>query len=753
MRISEKQFLFSAKSYICNNEDKKKLEDYSKNVQEKMLYYRSLSDGFLRNENYYTDEVIEQATKYYGELINSNATKNAKYLFCPHCKKSHRIYEYLIPKTSIKELIKKYEYLFGIIHALDNYNYYITCKEDYIPLLIGYKGQNNNEKYMYKEVFRLPKTESIFKKELDEISNMYIPTEEFKHDENGLIQMCPSCGERIRHKKGKEKIYNYSDDYKYIFLTREPSWTKQNIIDYDYNIFIRENKVICSIIRWQIFPNIYGKLHITPINIRLVFNTKTGQSYYLRPINMHTKNPVDGNEVRLQNITYKTMKVPCFLTKNVANDIIKAICEQKGIAIISVEEILGYNNTFLLTKECEKTNDLMTIPVGEKICKHIPPLIDVVNAVNRYSNLGIPFINNYCYFNSWLELSNDLKRNLYMFQNSQNDFIKYMKKEKIKNKKIISLIANNPMNLVIYNNLKNIGINNPDSLIKFIESKDNRILKLLDLINDMHSNYKYSFNEFNNDYISEKSETELVNKILSCMSAILYRDTCNMYHSIKENCDLTKKAKIKLFKGNLKEIHDRLIEVSNTLGESSFYIPYEKSDMHLNCSCGNYYFELAKTSLDMKKVGAEMHICVGSYARYAFSRNCIIIFMKNKVTNKTEACIEIYPDKKNVRQVKDYCNTHATQEKWSALKSYFAYQKIKTDDSTRYGHDDCECFKDAEIIGIQERKDNDYKIFDEVSDVKFEDMIIESNVLQDLGVSVKETAINNGIYQPFMNFW
>ena len=118
MRISEKQFLFSAKSYICNNEDKKKLEDYSKNVQEKMLYYRSLSDGFLRNENYYTDEVIEQATKHYGELINSNATKNAKYLFCPHCKKSHRIYEYLIPKTSIKELIKKYEYLFGIIQKL-----------------------------------------------------------------------------------------------------------------------------------------------------------------------------------------------------------------------------------------------------------------------------------------------------------------------------------------------------------------------------------------------------------------------------------------------------------------------------------------------------------------------------------------------------------------------------------------------------------------------------------------------------------
>lgn len=722
MRVDEKKYLFSTHQF-------KKVRKHK--YPNEVLINASKYIAPLRKSHYelsgleeLEENIIEQYknhikgyTIHYSDTINKDIImEKCFYTFCPHCNKAHRRHEYLIPKTSFDKIIKKYEKIFAIIDFFTFEDYYPNnSNEDVMLQLIG-DGTSVN-KYIYNNIIsshtsQYSEDEKYLIKELEAL---YIPVNEFECDEEGLVQKCPSCGERIKHDKSKKNTFSIDDDeYISMKLTREKTWFYDNIIDYSYSIFKNENKVVFSLIRWRIFPNINGKFHIVPTNTRLVFNTETGMSYSFRECNMETKKPLNCNDTRIKNTTYSGMMMNAQLTENETNDILKAICETKNIDVIKVSDIAERNKlrpSYVLFR-----------------C--------LVNAVNRYGNLGLDFISNYCMMNiNNVPINNNLKRKWFLFQSSPEVFAKYIKNNHIKSKKIISLIANNPINIFYYKNLIDSDFKSQDSYIKLLESKDyDNMSKIIKTINS------YESKQFIKDYVELKSETELVNKILS--NPLIYKDVCTMYTKILVSCDLKDDSKRKMFKGNLLEIHDRLTKIYNNISDTEFNIPYEKNDLKLNCICDDYYFELAKTSTDMKEVGSKMHICVGSYSRRAFSRNCIIVFMKNRKTKLPEVCIEISPDKKLVLQVKDYCNASASKEKWLALNSYFKYHNIETIS--------CDCvFVSEETTKVTQYKSNDYKIFKKTSEATMEEMMIRDNTLEEYGIVYKKEKTPYLFDEPF----
>lgn len=119
----------------------------------------------------------------------------------------------------------------------------------------------------------------------------------------------------------------------------------------------------------------------------------------------------------------------------------------------------------------------------------------------------------------------------------------------------------------------------------------------------------------------------------------------------KEDVD---KYILKILKSDFgKKEHDDASSVYDLCANENFEIPYMEEELKLEESSEGFSILLAKDTMELKKIGRELNICVGSYANYALTKGCTILHVIKD--NVEKVCIELI--KNRVVQVKGYGNS------------------------------------------------------------------------------------------------
>lgn len=639
--------------------------------------------------------------------IEYNVPKKVKttYMTCPYCKKSHLITDYISPINGWDNLIKKYDDKLGyILYCCIAENNIFSIKEIIFNLLedrsIPHKtsfvrsrdNENIYEDSIYQKIYAHP---SIAKKKT-ELREFFIPISEFLNQDNELIYRCPNCASNIELGKTRrpgefEDIKNYT----YKRLERHKDWFQQNKYLYAYKIdFNEENSCLSvSLITNHVFPLPNAKNMVKQQCERITFNIKTGQSYRFRMIDLDTKTVSKEDEKcsRIMNMTYGEKGwVISVITKKIAIEIATMILEKKGVSL----------NLQMIFDDINENNKYQ--------------LYRTLFSINRYADsYSADFIKALVFEGSYIPLKD--RKEFAHIQSNIVKLSKFLKKHKVNGKYQKNKCLKNPLKAKIVYFLKEIGFTNNDIINSFLENED----KLLMIVNntsyiyDMHYSRLQIKNmrEFITDYCEVKSETELVKKLSG--NRHFFTDTVNMYYYLKEEIELFPHMKKELFKGDLKEIHDRISVLRDSLNKKNYYINYTTDDLKLNGSVDDYVFSLATTAKEMRDVGAIMHICVGSYAEEAWRKFCYIVFMKNK-SGELQVCIELRKCGQTfeLRQAKDYCNNVLSEEKKAPLVAWLKIHQIRFDncyDSQRNSLFEINC--ESQNFVSDDCYDN-YKIFD-----------------------------------------
>ena len=144
-------------------------------------------------------------------------------------------------------------------------------------------------------------------------------------------------------------------------------------------------------------------------------------------------------------------------------------------------------------------------------------------------------------------------------------------------------------------------------------------------------------------------------------------------------------------KGNMREIHDRLLWKVTGIERRNRAIPYKKDDGKLEAVIDGITFLLAKDTYELQDVGQSMGICVGTYGNDAVSRTCTIVVMRKN--GKPIGCLELMQHKtgKNKRrwclvQAKAKYNNLLQGEHALALKQYVENNSLDASSCTDYEH-------------------------------------------------------------------
>jgi len=574
--------------------------------------------------------------------ISTKQKMSRRYMCCPFCRTFSSMEKLLTPIDGWDVVIKRHakEILARLIFprlslcplSKNHTLYYIpeqelimNCltlrtKEETDNPFIGYKTDKNEKKQKDMKGYFL----------YDLIS------EEFACTKEGIPKaVCPYCKKEIPMQHGW--LLRPKKPYKPHHLFRDSRWFDYNTMDANIDVFVQGNKFTVSLIKWHLYPNVHGKLHVESTNIRETLNLETGQTYLFREIDMKTKKPTIISEKypKIMNITYSNNFFALFNQKQ-TEYVIKKLCECKGI---------------------EDLSDLCS-------CNYISYCgrDSLIPIINRYGCYGRDFIKTFVKLSDSKFFKTSDKTMLYRISKDKDMFDKLIKKHGITGKKKKRLFAENPMLFIFDKYIDMFAIKNPDVRLRLMENP----MKLAEIKVAADTSF------INMDACSEivrfKSESEFANAIIEFKPYKII-DTLNMYDRIIKKVSLDDNGKKKLLSGNFSQLHDKFAYIINIMDDEPFYIPYTKEQLSINCKCGKYTFMLAKTSLEMKSVGKTMHICVGSYDKSALDHSCIIIFMKDK-DDKPAACIELSPDMKELVQFKDYCNQSVSEDKLEAAVSF-----------------------------------------------------------------------------------
>lgn len=731
MKIKEKYF-FETKSCkeipyseVWKNMDKECLEKIvtvlfkskSLNLNYQVMYNRDAPypENLDDLEEIYS-KYIERIESLYNKSEKYNcvtAVQEMRHFYCPGCGRAHRDYEYLKPMSSWDEIKKRYKEIITFSKLINFFSLpYYGYKKVFDTFSIITNIMFNPKKREDERFEKGPFGSLCLGCCVPPYEDKYIPFHEFQLAKNGMpLLCCPDCGEIIEIRESANFICA-PKNLKYKYLTRRDNWFINNSIPYSYEIFERDEKVILSIIYSHYFPNIQGKLVIKKLtNDRYVFNTKTGQSYKMRTIDMDTKKGVfDGDntysvykEPKINNITY-CRNFSFHIPEECIQATLDAICKKQNVPLILAKDIDEYR-----IKCRNKGTGFNDYEVSN---------VKIISYVNRYAKLGRDFIKllyetcDTCYIYHRKQL-----RKYFEMQTNPQVFIDLMEKNNIKTKGLKKIFAKNPLLLFNYNYLVTIGFKNVDVIMSLL--KNEKTIKWFKKIKTVESTN--NLRTFVEEYSSIKTEAELAKKVLECDDARYFFDIGNIYTTclpiLNAAPDLSVSRKKTLFKGDIKKIHDTLSDLSYAISSREFYIPYTKEEMKYNVNCGEYSFSLAKTSIELKTVGRTMHICVGSYSNSAFEKRTVIVLMRKTKTNELAACIELSPDYTTMQQAKDYCNGMLSKEKLNPLVSYFKHFGIEYTSSRdgRCNHLE-EIHPSESIISVDSI--TKYKIFDSKEEFK-----------------------------------
>lgn len=164
--------------------------------------------------------------------------------------------------------------------------------------------------------------------------------------------------------------------------------------------------------------------------------------------------------------------------------------------------------------------------------------------------------------------------------------------------------------------------------------------------------------------IAENGEKQITDAFVPSMDRKHFNnetlfDICRIYKDIigYPDASLIGPDGISMMKGSLKAVHDRLSDYSGTLMYGNYALSFnEPVAKNLPFTENEYTVRYPKDTAEMRKIGRDMHICVGSYANDVLAKKTVVMCVTD-ASDKYQGCIEIDNRYKKLKQIKAFANS------------------------------------------------------------------------------------------------
>ena len=568
----------------------------------------------------------------------------------------------------------------------------------------------------------------------------YVPVEEeerVKYHYHDKVMWCPKCGKMekvteyiVKDYQGKTKRYpdfdfelmkcpNCNHDitlsellpsYDFHSSSHDSILELRNRQLENYNIYDEGDKIAISIFYRTYLGNVKSqKIAVKKYNLRIVINTKTGQSYLFPDVEtVSRKRPKWASkrqsQAKIQNVTYThdfrfKSDILDIVDKypNFVKDVMDVIIDKVG----TEEDKTAFIEMYDKMLEESLTKSSGRFEFRQRYSGNSWRLIDIF-LYNKYHDLGFNFI----LLAKALTGLNDFyckkgTRALSMFNGiSFSNFIPTVESYlKIKLPKSLKRkIVSDPVCIYTLKLWVKCGFKDVNNLTALINSdilrmkKYNNTMKSTDcLCNDLFNYIKDNgFTSFVKYLIKYRGENVAKNLLLTInikLAEDAFVDITRMFKKYKENGFITRE----LFKGNLIEIHNNMAKNYDQIKFKKHDIPYCESEMSFEGDFGGYSFKLPHDTYELVQIGKEMGICVGGYGDSALNKNCTIVTMKDG--DKYVGCLELRKvtninneEEWQLYQAKAKFNNMLQEKKAEALKSWVEKLQIDTNECYDYRH-------------------------------------------------------------------
>lgn len=481
-------------------------------------------------------------------------------------------------------------------------------------------------------------------------------SEIFSNKEYWIEMYCPDCKEVHHGQESYEKHseYNY-DVLKGITCSNCNTlfgadrvlrlyYKHLNMEHLDTNIYDNGDKIAISSF-FNIYDIFRSRLVVRNINARFVLNIRTGQSYFLSPIDTKTKKPfmgyVSGTKTKYAKIRNITMGYTPMFFRCIPDEIKDEI---ENVVYDKIEDYYGFK-----------------VHPDKRDGK------DDIFASNRFPRLSHHTMNSI--FSNFLISNNTGGFNAHRFlskikpYHDDEDFSRIMLKSfNIPHKrKLIRIVTEDWSQAVNYHHVRTWGIKNYDNILNVLENLSYRRYNLEDISGVIHvKNFKEKHYTKETYFIRKMLELNSERKIVNMIrkDAGLFFDAARMYHDI---ISYDKDPEVKnmiaddnLYKKKIKVIHDNIMHVHIELRNKNIPIEYNDEQESLQDNIDNLEFFLPRDTNQLKHIGLKMHHCVGSYADMVLRKEVTIVGVKDK--KDYQVCIEVDKGLKNIRQAKAHYN-------------------------------------------------------------------------------------------------
>lgn len=482
--------------------------------------------------------------------------------------------------------------------------------------------------------------------------------------------VCPSCGENL-------------DKYPARFLEKTSIDNGSRTIKSMKIFEPKDDKLIASIFLAYYYPNTSaGKLAVLPIRHRLVFNYKTGKTYFLQGHDLQGKHPSWDVTPKILNVTLGKAAYNFSALSYIVNN--KEIIAELAKSLL---EVHGGRK-----EQLTKAGDFSDTTF---------PMLTIYN--------NIPFFN----YNFYYTAEKKARETGYWEKNKQdcltykfrtlkkkylaNDaalFQKYLLKgTKFQLKKAMKKeLFGNPLLIEEYKFAIKLGFSNPDVLRSWMTEGLTTLGACHVTFEKAESDFKPVIIDFVKELINAKSEAGAY-KTLVCNAkdknnnntsnfdtGNYIKDTALMFFMFKERGMVRNEH----FKGDIKKIHNLLSRDYKKIRNENKILEYDDSLYSLNDKIDEFSFILAKDTYELIDIGQELHICVGSYGERAAAKRLIIVKMMKG--NEYVGCIELSPNGKVLNQAKACFNNLLEERKAEALKAWVEKHEIDPDRCYDYTH-------------------------------------------------------------------
>lgn len=499
------------------------------------------------------------------------------------------------------------------------------------------------------------------------------------------IMYCPHCGkmhseidysgtiailDNKNHLRYRVKIENID---KFICLKCNSIYSLEDVkiidgrIEHVYaNVFIDEDKISLAYKYMYNSINKNGNFYYEDGYTKITFNTKKGYSYTTnkgyaykslkRTWERYEKTPpvmfnstytfADGAETIIHNI------VDCNIIEEYKNmdkeDLLKIFTDNNKDEYKIVRqkqcELIKYISNELYNKVQQNFSYKIPEHIKQVYEEHPVDAIRFLKNFNRYVNIKP----NEKIINILMDKAYNLKRNK-IDREEINLINQLLKIDNIKlGKKTRALVQKNQYNQILFNFVpvllcfKNIG--NINKLInEVLANHTNRTL--LFYSNDFADTIRLWLNFRDENYVTKKV-IEIIKSIDKDKKVNLMRDSFYMIRRVqREVADFDVKEYIE-FK-NEKQFHDDLTKFVNSdeyqnladKKQASIVFDLDKDIFNLENKDENIF--IATNSLELKKIGRQMGICVGSYTDLVIKNRCKIAYIMDENNEEYKACLEL----------------------------------------------------------------------------------------------------------------